>query len=514
MTAYLAGELDEWFCCPRPPELSPSAPADSRPRERLAAVLGAEARRLGANADVVALATRLGRPNSRAAVTGQQAGLLLGPLYTLSKSGCALSVARGNDTGDDPVVPVFWLASQDHDAAEVDHAWLFDMDERLHRLHIELPPEVPVGSVPMDPAWPAALEAGIGAGAWPAGHLDEVLQVVHAAAARADTWADFFAALYYAVLGADAPLLLDPGVPEVAALFHDVLARELDMAAATAEAINTAGATLRHAGHAPQLGRGAGATNLFLNEIVGGLPRRHLLRIDGDRFHTAAHSYSRADLLAVLAQEPGRITPAAGLRPVAQDAVLPSAAFVVGPGELRYLAQLRGVYELHGVAQPTIWPRTAVTLLEPPARRILGNYGLTAAGFAADPAGALDRVLLERSGASDAFERAVAALEAQQTELERSVAAIDPTLTGTVARHAERVRSSTTLLRGKAAAALARRDGDTTRQFSRLGAALLPAGAPQERVISPFSFFLKFGVEPVARMFRNLPPEGDITVEI
>jgi hypothetical protein len=82
---------------------------------------------------------------------------------------------------------------------------------------------------------------------------------------------------------------------------------------------------------------------------------------------------------AWLDHDPTAVTPAAGLRPVTQDAVLPSAVFVVGPGELRYLAQLRGVYELHGVPMPLIWPRASVTVLQPPVRRILSATGSTGA---------------------------------------------------------------------------------------------------------------------------------------
>src|SRR5690606_19684210 len=176
----------------------------------------------------------------------------------------------------------------------------------------------------------------------------------------------------------------------------------------------------------------------------------------------------------------------------------------------RYLAQISGVYALHGIIQPRIVPRLSVTVVEPPVRRILDQFGLEPGDYQADRQGTLQRVLLERAGQAERFELALQGIASGQAELLEAVASLDPTLEGAVDKHAERLKASLYLLRSKAAAALQRRDSDTTRQFARLDAHLFPGGGQQERVLSPFGPFLKFGVGPVMRLFANAPATGSL----
>src|SRR5690625_917797 len=313
--AYLQDELNTFFDCPLPPDtLAGTVPAD-RPRRELSALLQREAARLGAAEAVTGRAAQLAEDGSSAIVAGQQAGLLLGPSFTLSKSAgaCRLAGRLNGEATAGPAVPVFWLASQDHDAAEINHTYVLDLKEQLQRLDVDLPEGVPAGETPFRPEWLERIVTELGRGAWEPAHLEDISERLRGAAERAATWADFFTAFYYAVLGSAAPPILDPSVPELADLFRSVLEHELEDPLAGPEAINEAGRQLHRLGYAPQLGRGHQATNLFLTEHGdGNLPRRSLLRFDGRVFFTERERYSKADLLAILAGEPGRITPAAG----------------------------------------------------------------------------------------------------------------------------------------------------------------------------------------------------------
>ena len=192
-----------------------------------------------------------------------------------------------------------------------------------------------------------------------------------------------------------------------------------------------------------------------------------------------------------LKEEPSRLTPAAGLRPITQDAVLPTAATVVGPGELRYFAQLKGVYDLHNVAMPLAWPRMEATVLEPPVRRILEKYDLSAGEAQADFDRIYDQILLNLQGHGERFEESLSELESLAKDLTEHVAAIDSTLERTVERGEEYMRKTVELLRFKSSRALRQQDTITTQQFERLKAHLLPTDKPQERVLSPFSFLFE-----------------------
>ncbi|MEX2536770.1 MAG: bacillithiol biosynthesis cysteine-adding enzyme BshC [Trueperaceae bacterium] len=509
VTHYLKGELAAFFSLPVGDTVAAMARPLDRPRAALADALRQDAKRLSAPVAVHDSLDRLAHPESRVVVTGQQPGLLLGPAYTLSKAMSAIRLARRLDSEERPAVPVFWVAGQDHDTEEIDHALLLDGEEQLQRIALELPSGAPSGRLPYRLEWGRSIIRGLARVSGRPEHLAEATALVEEASAAAESYADLFSALLYRLLGDEGLILLDPTRSTLAPFFGDVLKRELSDPLASVGAIVAAGEELQRRGFDPQLGRGREATNLFLEEDEEGVPRRQLLRYDGSRFHTANRSYARADLESVLCEEPARLTPAAGLRPTTQDAVLPTAAFVVGPGELRYMAQLRGVYEQHEVPMPLVWPRATSVVLEPPTRRILERYGLDYESYSAQRGEILDRVLLTRHGHGEAFEEALARLESEGEELHHRVAGIDPTLQGTVERGKERFTRTISLLRGKAAEALARQDVVTTRQFARLEAQLFPAGVPQERCLTPFSFFLKFGCGPMMTFYREMGVSGE-----
>ena len=512
-SSYLAGKLSDFFALA--PDDVTAALNLPRPIDRavLAAALETYATRLSAPQQVYAQLERLRHPDSRAVLTGQQAGLLLGPSYTLSKAVTALRLAERLSTEDKPVVPIFWVASQDHDSEEVDHAYLLDMDETLHKLSLPLPRGVAAGRIDFQDTWLETLLTDLEHFASKPPYFAEVSALLREAAAVAHSFADFFAALLYRLLGEHGLIVLNPLEPELAQLFKPLLSVELERPTASSAAVNEAGEQVAAQGFSPQLGRGAGATNLFL-ETAANPPQRQLLRFGGETFATDAATYTAEEIHALLDADPSRLTPAAGLRPVTQDFALPTAVTVVGPGELRYFAQLKGVYDLHHVAMPLIWPRATVTVLEPPVKRILEKFGLDAAELTQNFAALKNETLLELHGHAEAFDETAETLELSLEKLLEHLRAVDPTLQGTLEKSEERLRTTLDVLQTKTARALARQDDTFTKQFDRLEKHLLPLGQPQERVISPFSFFLKFGVQPVLDAFLALPPEGDHAVTL
>ncbi|WP_027482182.1 bacillithiol biosynthesis cysteine-adding enzyme BshC, partial [Deinococcus pimensis] len=359
--AYRAGTLRDFFRF-TPDDLDAARAESPRDVDRaaLASALRAYHSRLGTlDAGVEAQLARLAHPRSRVVVTGQQAGLLTGPAYSVHKGADAVLLARALDRDDEPVVPIYWVASQDHDVDEVAGVSLLDMDETPVHLRLDLPRGRMVGRVAWQPAWSRAVEDVLDRFSAPPEHVSRVRELVRRS--EGGSWADVFARLVHGLLGREGLVVLDPLEPELAALFAPALERELRAPTRSSALIEEAAGRLERLGFEPQLRRPEGATNLFLECEDG---QRRLLRVDGRTLH-ADRSYTAEDVLAILASDPTRVTPAAGLRPVVQDSVLPTVAFVVGPGEIAYGAQLREVYALHGLPQPLLWPRLSVTWLEP-----------------------------------------------------------------------------------------------------------------------------------------------------
>lgn len=503
--AYLEGRLEPFYQLSAYDLAGAKAQQRKVKRQVLAAALQQYAEKLQAPIQVMRALEQLRQPSSRAVVTGQQTGLLLGPNYSLAKAVTALKLAQEWHSKTEPTVAIFWLASQDHDSQEINHAYLLDMQEVLHRLELPLPEGIPSGRMRLQDSWLEQLITNITEIThqpeyqtnFHAGYSHAVSVLLRDAAAVATSFADFFAAILYRLLGDKGLIILNPLDEAIAPLFADIIRAELANPLGSSRCINQAGAELATLGYTPQLGRGQGASNLFL-EHEG---KRELLRFEADNYYLdSGANFKLAELEKILQEKPSAITPAAGLRPITQDAILPTLAMVVGPGELRYIAQLRGVYELHNVPMPLLVPRLTVTVLEPPVSRILkkyqAQYGVSLVEILKDIKAVEAQILLQRSGHATEFSQTLKILRKNTQILLEHIQQIDTSLENTVRKSEASIKAKLEHLYTKSAQALARQDSITNQQFQRLQAQLLPLDTAQERLLSPFSFFLKFGIAP------------------
>lgn len=502
--AFLQGRLRSFL--PYGPEDLPARISAERaaPRAQLAAALEAYLKRLEAPEASLAAARRLAHPESRVVVTGQQAGLLTGPAFTLYKAHSALKLAYAYDDAERPVVGLFWVASQDHDTAEVSRIHFLDMEERIRELALELPEAVPVARVPFGPYADEVTSFLRSFG----GHAG-VRRRIEEALAGDWTYAEAFARLLLTFLGVHGVVPLDPMAPELAPLFAPAIERELEDPLASSMAINAAGEALASLGIPPSLGRPAGATNLFLEGEDG---RRRLLYYDDGVFTDGERRYRAEDLKAILRADPTRLTPAAGLRPVVQDAVVPTAGLVVGPGEMAYVAQLAGVYRLHGLEPPAVIDRMHGLVLEPPVRRILEKYALDPWTFLEAPEEAMLEALARTSTAAAELERGLRRVEDEFSRMLAALPALDPTLIGAFERSQRRLEGEIERLRGKLLAAELASKRTVRDQHRRLLTHLRPLGQPQERVYGFLGYLLKHGPEVLERLCKA-PARGRVNIE-
>jgi bacillithiol synthase len=467
-------------------------------REALERCLSLYLTRLQAPKVSLANARRIAHPNSRVVMTGQQAGLLLGPAYTISKAVNAILLAKELDSEARPVIPVFWVASQDHDVVEVSSTHFLGLDEQIHTLELDLPQHQAIARIKLQEVWleqtlrflndiPATLEFKN----WIAGEVTNAFRA-------SSNYSDWFSGILLGLLGQYGLVVFDPMDANLAPLFKTQIKHELSAPLASSQAIENAALRLEALGFSPQLHRPEGATNLFLEGEDG---FRRLLKFDGSHF-MAERNYSRAELEAMLELDPARITPAAGLRPTLQDAILPNAINVLGPGELAYHLELNGVYELHGVPQPLLHPRMTITLLEPPVKRILAKYDLSAAEYQKSGAELLRRKLFEQTKANTSIQTEMANIMAAFERMEAELLAFEPGFSKNVwrAKASVRFQIENSLTR-KLAAANARADSDLQNQFSRLEKHLMPS-EPQERYVSFLSHLVKFGPVLIERILK------------
>ncbi|TMQ06373.1 MAG: bacillithiol biosynthesis cysteine-adding enzyme BshC, partial [Deltaproteobacteria bacterium] len=357
--AYLAGEVralqpdDDPGVPPfAPPALMRAVARSRRPlAPEVHRVLVAQNARLPASPARDAHLEAL-RTGAAAVVTGQQVGLFLGPLYTLYKAASAVVFARmlAARTGA-PVVPVFWLQTEDHDLPEIASVTVpgragattlavpVDAGNRIAIAHCRLPPEID-GCLD---ALAEALADGQAASPHAVAHVARLRRHYRPGA----RWADAFAGVLAELFAPEGLVMIDPREPALAAAVAPVHARALAEAGPIAAALVANDAELERAGFATAVHVRPGAPLSFFHPAGPLGPRVRLEPVPGrpggdDAFAEVGGGavHSRAELLAALAADPLRFSTSALLRPIAQDTLLPTAAYVGGPAEVGYFAQL------------------------------------------------------------------------------------------------------------------------------------------------------------------------------
>jgi bacillithiol biosynthesis cysteine-adding enzyme BshC len=449
---------------------------------------------------------RLSRPGTVAVVTGQQMGLFLGPLFTLYKAAAAIAAARAitEETGR-PCVPVFWLQTEDHDLPEIDHCFVPRSTGGPLRVALDLPEaaasRAPIAHRRLGPSVTAALAAlRAELGAEP--HAPEYLALLERAYRPEATLAEAFTEVLSAVFAEEGLIFLDPRDARLAPLAAPVHRLALQDAAAISTALAARVRALSDAGFSEQVHIRPGAPlGFFSPDGIDG-PRYRLDPAGPDRWSLVGPPQSAtvttAELHGWLEREPLRFTTSALLRPLLQDTWLPTVAYVGGPGEVAYFAQLAPLYAHAGLPMPLVVPRARFRVLDDRTRRWLGKLGLTA-----DEVGAPRDEVLTRLAARDATRplEAPEALEARlfgafAAELDRlndPLLSLDPTLQDALQRTRGTVRVAVSRLTGRYGRALARRDGVTAERVDRLRTYLTPNGEPQERVLGLPYFACRIG---------------------
>jgi bacillithiol biosynthesis cysteine-adding enzyme BshC len=451
-----------------------------RSRDAVAAALARQQEERGAEG-AAQRARELARPGATAVVTGQQAGLFGGSLYVLYKALAAVKAAHVLESRrGQPVVPVFWVASDDHDFAEVRSASVLDESGQIRTLRYS-PRVEPVG----EPAARIVLDATVSTlvqelrQCLPAGlHRDEALDLLGECYRPGATLAGAFARLLSALL--PELVVLDPSDPALKALMVPVLSREMSEGSPTSRLALETGAALLAAGYHQQVPVRNGFFNLFL--VMDG-ERRALAAANGSiEVRGLGRRIPLDEAARLLEAAPADWSPGVLLRPLAQDQILPTAAYVAGPAEIAYHAQIGRSYEHFGLPRPVLLPRPSLTLVEPAQARALEAEGLRLPDLEGDPEGLLGRWAREAYPEVEAaFARTREAIEREMGAVERTLGGLDPTLRAATAAARGRALHQVLTLHEKATRALKKKDQSRAERLRRTRDALFPGGSFQER---------------------------------
>lgn len=443
--------------------------AHAFPRAALVKACSGSLRAHGAPEEALDNAKALGEPNVFAVVTGQQAGLFGGPLYSLHKALTAIKLARVLNERHGPkhrFVPVFWVAGDDHDLAEIDHADFLAPNGSVERLRLDWPKD-------------AAGRSACDVGAAPAAALKAELEALlpetagELLGAYTGSLADGFARLMLRWLGKLGLVVVESQA--LRALGKDLYAREVREYAQSAEAMRAAGERMAAAGYAPGFEKPAAAPTIFLRNEAG-------LR---ERLDPTAATQS--ELLALIEKEPERFSAAAALRPVLQDSILPVAAAVLGPGELAYWAQLRELHDRYGAVWPMLVPRASFTVLDAQGEKALRKLNAEPQDLFLDEAALRTKLFTGGELGAKMDARAKRILE-ELAALHAEVRAVDGGLEPLFEKAKSRIENELLRIRDKTSASGAQRQTAATARLAYLSALCRPKGRPQERVLCTAQF--------------------------
>jgi bacillithiol synthase len=470
---------------------------DSARRERVSAILERQNKSWGASPQTFANLDRL-RRGAVAIVTGQQVGLFGGPMFAIYKALSAVKLAEEAKVAGVDAVPVFWLATYDHDLAEVNHVSIPGPDGLLRTLTTSSHsiPGAPVSEVRLgEEILPVVEEATSLLGE------SEASQLLRESYRPGETLGTAFARFYAHLFAAWGVIVLDAADPELHRVAAPIYRAVIEQSDAIDDALLARGQALEAAGYHQQVKVTASSVLLFTLQNGARTPIQRRANGNSPEFviasETATEKLSSAELIDRISATPENFSPNVLLRPVVQDYLLPTLAYAGGAAEAAYFAQAGAVYEkLLGRVTPIV-PRFSATVVEPKVQRWLRQYGITVLD-AFQGSEALRHTLAARTLPADlqaAFERANKSVAESFAGLQEALTKLDSTLVEASQTGASKVHYQLDRLRERAMAAELRRSEVVSRHAEALSQALYPEGALQERGVAGVYYLARHGME-------------------
>jgi len=451
----------------------------------------------GAGAETLANIELLRDADCLAVVSGQQAGLFTGPLYTIYKALSAVKLAGCLRQRNTKAVPVFWIATEDHDFAEVAKAEFIGKDCRL--ASVSVPMELhregqPVGHVVLNDSINQVVDGML-----------ELLPVSEFTpdfeALLRDAWrpgrsyGEAFARMMTSLIGKHGLIFLDPMDVRMKRLAAPLYSSAANQAQDIANALESRSRELEEAGYHAQVLASANTFPLFLHDAEGA--RHALTRTDDGKYKVkdVDSAYTARELADLAALEPERFSPNVTLRAVVQDYLLPTVAYLGGAAEIAYFAQTAEVYRVLDRPVTPILPRSSLTMVERHTGRVLERYGMSLADLFAGPESVLSRVVEEHLGADTAksFTETEASVNQDLDRLREKLRAIDPTLAEALETGRRKINYQLEGLRSRFHRAQMSRDETALRQLQRAFDQLYPEKDLQERHINISSLLARHG---------------------
>lgn len=478
-------------------------------RSKMIEILSRQNRAFGCAQTTLDNIQLLSQPGTVAVVTGQQVGIFSGPAFTLYKALTTIKLVQSLREQGLQVVPVFWLATEDHDLEEVAAAAALNDDYEhfvLSDSGVRPSPRSPVGRVRLSEGITATVERW--SSALPAGEArDTLLQDLRECYRAGATWGEAFGKLMTRLFGRWGVILLDPLDEDVHRLAAPVYENALSHAPDLRSRLLERSAALEKAGYHAQVHVAGDSTLVFVT--VNG-DRVSLDQRGGNFLLDGTQDISHHELMTIARERPLDLSSNVLLRPIVQDTLLPTVAYVAGPSELAYFGQAQVLYEVFDRPQPVVFPRAAFTLVDRRVHRLMEKYQLTvedawqgkehlsmkiaATGFSGNGA----------EGWSERFDRNERELTGLLERMRQDLEALDATLLDSLKHTEEKIRYQMERLRGKISRAALQKSDLLARHEESVLRLLTPRQELQEREVCGAYFLGRAGTSLLDRLLAQI----------
>ena len=477
-------------------------------RESLADTLKTYHQSLGANTETQQMIEELRQKETLVVITGQQAGILTGPLYTLYKAMTTILLAKEQrEKLGRPVVPVFWIASEDHDWLEIRETFILNSEGKL--ASCRLPGDgggESVGNQPV-PSW-EKIEAQLMRAMPDSEFRSSVLRQCKQFIEQAENLTQWFALTLQWLVKKWGLIFFDPLLPEFKRLAAPMYEQILKMHSDVSDALTKRTVEWVKLGFQAQIQQTGGEVNLFL-----AMPERKLIQYVDQKFYLKGQEqhWDLDALNELLTQAPERFSPNVVTRPVIQEYLFPTLAYVPGPGELNYWAQLGKVFDTFGYIMPILYPRMSVVVLTASWQKSLNKEALTLDDVHRGLAAHRELCVRERDNIDidKRIQHLRTQIEKGYSELE-ALEEINLNVHGWLVRNEAKVNFQLDYLKRKIWQAQRKRCSEVLNRLQQLEDGIAPNHSRQERVLNPLSFVARYGLSFVDQI-AELPMTGDFS---
>jgi len=488
----------------------------SYPRDALVSMLKTQNQGWGAESATLDNIERLKNSHTLAVVTGQQAGVFGGPLYTIFKVMTAIqqSIFLNNQFPDYHFVPIFWMEVDDSDFDEIHHIQYIDKHNRLQRL--ELPePESEQGKPIFLRTLPPEITDWfhrIRDDFFDTEFKSDVLNHYARCYTPGRPYTDALACLLLSLFSSHGLIVLNPTAPEIKQLGRPFFETLLHGGQELITALQERNRQLQQAGFDPQVHINPRQTFLFFIDEDG---RR--VRIDREDARTLLFKYPegyrpapREQVLELLEKHPERFTTNVVSRPLFQDRLLPTIIYIAGPAEVAYFAQLHSIYQQLNIPMPVIHPRHRFTLVESKIQKILQKYQLDYPTIFEKQHQILKEWLQREANAQPVIQTFLEIQQHVDRQLKTflpALEAFDPTLIKALQHTRASIQSNLNKFQQKLERSLQNRHQTLTRQLEKMLLHFFPQHAPQERVLNMIYFQIKYGWQFPDQLLERMPAD-------